>query len=112
MGPDDGGALGTDRLRHARLLLAEGAEIGGDLFQAPGSRHNFGAVAFLFDDDGRDLFRQAHEVILLLLAPFTRRVPVRDLKTDEHADNDNQEIEPDREPVLRFDVFGDAAEEH
>ena len=47
-----------------------------------------------------------------LLRAFCVLVPVRDLNTDEYADNDNEEIQPDREPILILDVFGEATQDH
>jgi hypothetical protein len=39
-------------------------------------------------------------------------IPVRDLNTDEDANDHNDEIEPNREPVLGSHVLSDAAEDH
>ena len=36
-------------------------------------------------------------------------IPVRNLNTDEHTDDDDDEVERDSGPVLGTDVFGDAA---
>ena len=41
-----------------------------------------------------------------------RFIPVRHLNTDEHTDHDDEEVDPDCEPVFLFDVSFDAAEDH
>jgi hypothetical protein len=39
-------------------------------------------------------------------------VSVGHLNAQEHATHQQNKLNPDRRPVLRFDVFGDAAEDH
>ena len=39
-----------------------------------------------------------------------RVIPIRDLDTDKDTDHNDAEIYPNREPVLIFDVFCDAAQ--
>ena len=39
-------------------------------------------------------------------------VPIPDLSSNEYAEHDDAEIDPDREPVLRRDMLADAADDH
>jgi hypothetical protein len=41
-----------------------------------------------------------------------RLVQVIHLKSDEHADHDNDEVEPYCDPVLTFDMLHQAAQQH
>ncbi|MDX1461381.1 MAG: hypothetical protein R3348_10035, partial [Xanthomonadales bacterium] len=50
---------------------------------------------------------------LLFPGPIRSRVgPFRNLERQQYADDDNQEVDPYREPVLLFAMFGDAAKYH
>jgi len=42
----------------------------------------------------------------------SRIVPIRNLETDEDTDDDNEKVDADRDPILVFDVFCDAAQQH
>src|SRR6056297_146949 len=57
---------------------------------------------------GSNPFDQQH----LLLRFQTHSVPVRHLDADEHADDDDEEVDADCDPVLLADVACDAAQDH
>jgi len=61
---------------------------------------------------GQHIGRKARAIAFLAVLLIQAFVPVRHLYADEHADHDDDEVEPHRRPVLGFDVTDDAAEEH
>jgi len=61
---------------------------------------------------GGDIFKHRLQYSLLPPAVAGCLVPVAHLNTHKHAGDDDKKIERDGCPVLRFDVFGDAAKEH
>ena len=56
------------------------------------------------------LIMQQDEVGPFLCLKRPRLIPIRDLNTDEHTDDDNTEVNKNREPVFFFDMGFDTTE--
>ncbi|NNL89690.1 MAG: hypothetical protein HKP25_11525 [Marinicaulis sp.] len=61
---------------------------------------------------GFQVFLNSLDIFARLAFIALRGIPIRDFHTDENPDDHDQEVERNGGPVLRFDLFCDAAKKH
>ena len=64
-----------------------------------------------FELNNGEIVLKARMNQLLLLEIGARVIPVRHLNTDKNTDNDDDKIDTNRNPVLGFHMFDDAAQQ-
>ena len=110
------GGRGLDLDPPTRGIEALGERLPGRFFKKIAhGRHAQGRYAVdLVDisDVGADVLRESGDLCRLAHAIGARLIPVVDLQTDEHADDDDYEVDRDRRPFLLAEMPDDAAQDH